>query len=976
MFLARTLSYRGAEFDVEEENLSPEYRKMYNECASFWATLKNEVERMRDLIICKCKLTEKEMEYMSRIMIQFWGQHLRFWTQICLGAKIPALVRLAKNGLRNNQCVVIGLQSTGEARSKEYMDRNHREWIKSPHIVSTSRCFLLYILQHLFRTGEEFETKQCIAELVTKKKQLLARVMAMDGLPANPLDSIIDQLGGTSKVAEMTGRTRRIVRRRGHLVYEDRASSDDSPDSINIMERKNFQDGRKLVAIISDAASTGISLQADRRMANQRRRLHITFELPWSADKAVQQLGRTHRANQSSSPIFKLLISSIGAEWRFAAAVASRLEQLGALTQGDRRASSGTNMSEFAVDTKDGRKALKHMLRNFQAALSRTRCPFPELVPDFINDEYSMEMFANQAVPELEAVGVIRTHDGASHERQRKSKSGNVTNVLKFLNRLFGVSLEVQKKIFSAFLQALDQIIANAKIDGVYSAGIVDVSAEKMKLTSQQVLWTDKYTGATVQLCTVSTDRGVAWSVAKKRHDDAKEVGRKACFTVSKNPPVGYPHSSKERTVSLVISRTHQGKALRRSTFYSVQKPNSGYGTVDLRWDAVKAKGHINRDMRTIEKMWKVQYTKAEKACIHNVATVEAKAKHDANVAKGAFGETHEGVCRYGSRIQVIYVLTGSLLGMWDVLRQAMPGRLMKIVRMSTDDGVRVVGIQVPNIAQVQAIKMGIAALQGAPCSAGRQPREAPTAKRSPFEKPTIPVTRKMSDADLASDSPLQGKRSKTKPSFSAASQAVPQSSEEEDEPFDEHGATTSYPAGSVSSEFYGSLEESGIWEEIQFEEEDDATFTRDTTSLAEDDSAHEDCTGRKMQRKPTLSADEVAGGGSCDVAADLRRTTLDAQAQEHCEEASQQVPRSPGVRRESRAGSRVDGERCEPEPMVQDTRPASEAVDFESQDLEIEDSSSDEDVSEEESAEEEQEEQEDELEAEADWVAMPAGPA
>ena len=319
-----------------------------------------------------------------------------------------------------------------------------------------------------------------------KRDQLKAAVEKLE-LPINPLDDLIDRLGGPNAVAEMTGRKGRLVRdqKSGIVRYEPRNASGVGASAtlvmINVHERGLFLDGTKYISIISEAASAGISLHADLRVKNQRRRVHLTLELPWSADKAIQQFGRSHRANQASGPQYRLIFTPLGGERRFAAAVARRLESLGALTQGDRRA--GPSLAAFNYESTWGQKAL----RETYGAILEEGSP-PAVIPLHCrpgpNGEPPIEplhRFLGRARAQLLNCGIFRHQkqvikavsmdqflnmpDGAPRgvafleERDRG-------DVPRFLNRMLGLDPHAQADIFEYYQATLDDLTERARREG------------------------------------------------------------------------------------------------------------------------------------------------------------------------------------------------------------------------------------------------------------------------------------------------------------------------------------------------------------------------------------------------------------------------------------------------------------------------------------------------------------------------------
>ncbi len=308
---------------------------------------------------------------------------------------------------------------------------------------------------------------QC-REAVERRDRMIEHLAALAPVQA-ALDQIVQRFG-TDQVAEVTGRSRRIVRKGDRLCVENRAGS------ANLAEAQAFMDDEKRILVFSDAGGTGRSYHADLVARNQRLRVHYLLEAGWKADTAIQGLGRSNRTNQAQPPLFRPVATNVKAEKRFLSTIARRLDTLGAITRGQRQTGGqGLFRADDNLESVYGRAAL-HQLYVLLYGGKVEGCS----LRDF-EDATGLKLTDN---------------DGSLRE--------DLPPITTFLNRLLALTIGLQNTLFAVFEDLLTAKIEGAIASGTYDLGVETLTAESLSIVDRSTIYTHPHTGAETQVFTIA----------------------------------------------------------------------------------------------------------------------------------------------------------------------------------------------------------------------------------------------------------------------------------------------------------------------------------------------------------------------------------------------------------------------------------------------------------------------------------------
>ncbi|WP_155276019.1 strawberry notch family protein, partial [Agrobacterium tumefaciens] len=496
LYASRSLSFESVEYEILEQELTEEQIRIYDSYAEAFQVIHNHLDAAMEAAgitgatsaAGKSVTLNKNAKAAARSAFESSKQ--RFFNHLLTSMKTPALLKATAADLEDGHAAIVQLVSTGAALTERRLAQIPTEEWGDLQVDVTPREYVIDYLMHSFpvQLFEEFSDAEgnlssrpvhdangnpVICREAERRRDDL--VETLGSLPAIPtaLDQIVQHFG-TSQVAEITGRLRRIVRREDSTSIA-RYAVQNRPGSANLDEARAFMDDEKGILVFSDAGGTGRSYHADLAAKNQRLRLHNLLEAGWRADVAIQGLGRSHRTNQKQPPRFRMIATNVKAERRFLSTIARRLDTLGAITRGQRQTGGqGMFRSEDNLESQYARDAL----RQFYGLLHVGRI-----------EGCSLETF--------------ETITGLSLTSEEGGLKDELPPIQTFLNRMLALTITMQNVLFEAFEQLLAARIEGAIAAGIYDQGLETITADSMTVTERRLIYTHPVTGARSHLLAI-----------------------------------------------------------------------------------------------------------------------------------------------------------------------------------------------------------------------------------------------------------------------------------------------------------------------------------------------------------------------------------------------------------------------------------------------------------------------------------------
>ncbi|WP_439486534.1 strawberry notch-like NTP hydrolase domain-containing protein [Blastomonas fulva] len=494
LYAARSLSFDGVEYELLEHRLTDEQRRIYNSYASAFQVIHNNLDAaLESAGVTSHAHGTLNPQARSAARSAFESTKQRFFNHLITAMQTPSAIASIDRDLRDGHAAVVQIVSTGEALQERRLAEIPTDEWGDVSVDITPREYVLDYLAHSFPVqlhepftdGEGNLASRAVfdangnpvlnREACRRRDAMIERLASLPPVPG-ALDQIVQHFG-VGKVAEVTGRSRRIVRVEGEGGCEGagtRFAVQNRPAGANLAETRAFMDDAKPILVFSEAGGTGRSYHADLGAGNQRRRIHYLLEPGWKADTAIQGFGRTNRTNQRQPPLFRPVSTDVKAQKRFISTIARRLDTLGAITRGQRQ-TGGQNMfrPEDNLESQYARDALRQLYRLIAAGKVE-----------------GCSLLAFEA-----ATGLSLLDDGGLKDE--------LPPITTFLNRMLALTIEMQDILFESFEGLLATRIEGAMASGTFEIGLETLRADSLAVTGRQTIYTHPGTGAETRLLTI-----------------------------------------------------------------------------------------------------------------------------------------------------------------------------------------------------------------------------------------------------------------------------------------------------------------------------------------------------------------------------------------------------------------------------------------------------------------------------------------